>query len=253
MCPEPVGRDRMSLLSLDRVCKRHTDARRHAVALDDVSLAVKRGELVTVWGGRGSGRTTLLRVAAGLEQPDSGQVRFDGLDLAAGAEAAILRGLAYVQPGMVGPQRQSLRDRLTITLIARGATMPVARRAASEVLERVGADDCASVPVGELDATETIRVGIAQALLLKPKLIVVDEPTASVPLVERDAVLALLRSIADDGVAVLMTAGEAIGLSGVDRGMTISAGKVRANVAPEQAAVIPLRSAERGTTGARSS
>ena len=76
----------MSLLSLERVSKRYADPRRTAVALDGVSLAVEPGEIVAVWGGRGSGRTTLLRVGTGLEQPDAGRVVFDGVDLAAGAD-----------------------------------------------------------------------------------------------------------------------------------------------------------------------
>ncbi|MBB4664771.1 ATP-binding cassette domain-containing protein [Conexibacter arvalis] len=233
----------MSLLSLSGVSKRYADARRMAVALDGVSLAVEAGEVVAVWGGRGSGRTTLLRVAAGLEQPDAGRVVFDGLDLVAGAEAATARGLAYVQPRLVGPQRQLLIDRVSVALVARGRSKSAARQEAEAVLGRVGAADCAGVRVGELDAVEAMRVGIAQALLFEPKLLVVDEPTATVPLIERDGVLTLLRSIADAGVAVLMTAGEAIGLSGVDRALTISRGRVHANVTADRADVIPLRPA----------
>lgn len=233
----------MSLLSLDGVSKRYADPRRTAIALDDVSVTVEAGEVVAVWGGRGSGRTTLLRVAAGLEQPDAGRVVFDGLDLAAGAEAATARGLAYVQPRLIGPQRQPLIDRLSVALVARGRSKGEARREAEAVLARVGAGGCAQVRVGELDAAEAVRVGIAQALLLEPKLLVVDEPTATVPLIERDGILALLRSTADAGTAVLMTAGEAIGLSGVDRALTISRGRLHANVTADRAEVIPLRPA----------
>lgn len=62
-------------------------------------------------------------------------------------------------------------------------------------LEQTSVGDCERVRVGELDAAETVRVGLAQALLFEPQLVVVDEPTATVPLTERDAVLALLRVI----------------------------------------------------------
>jgi ABC-type multidrug transport system ATPase subunit len=233
----------MSLLVIDGVSKRYADPRRTTVALDGISLSVSEGELVAAWGGRGSGRTTLLRIAAGLEQPDSGSVVFAGVDLAAGAEAATAAGLAYVQPRLLGPQRQVLLDRLTIALVARGDTKAVARERAQKALDRAGLRRCEMVCVGELDATESVRVGVAQALLFDPTMIVVDEPTATVPLIERDGVLALLRSIADSGVAVLMTAGEAIGLAGVDRALTISGGQLHTNVAADRANVIPLRSA----------
>jgi len=230
----------MSLLVLDRVSKRYPGRRRTAVALDAVSLTVVGGELVCVWGGRGSGRTTLLRVAAGLVRPDSGRVVFDGRELAAGAEAATGRGLAYAQPQLLGPRRQRLLDRLAVALVAGGSGRREARSRAGAALERVGAGDCRDAHLGELDATESVRAGIAQALLAEPRLLVVDEPTAAVPLIERDGVLALLRSVADEGVAVLMTAGEAIALAGVDRALTLSGGRLRSDVAPGRATVIPL-------------
>ncbi|ADB50385.1 ATP-binding cassette domain-containing protein [Conexibacter woesei] len=236
----------MSLLSLDGVSKRYADPRRTAVALDGITLTVEPGEVVAAWGGRGSGRTTLLRVAAGLEQPDSGTVRFCGVDLAGGAELATAAGLVYVQSRLLGPQRQQLLDRLTVALVARGGSKRAARDQVRAALERAGVGRCLDVRVGELDATESVRVGIAQALLCDPKLIVVDEPTATVPLIERDGILALLRSIADSGIAVLMSAGEAIGLSGVDRALTISGGRLHANIAAERAVVVPLRPASGG-------
>ena len=98
----------MSLLVLDGVTKRYSDARRSTLALDEISIAVESGELVAVWGGRGSGRTTLLRIAAGLEQPDAGVVRFGGIDLSDGAQSATAAGLAYVQPRLLGPQRYAI-------------------------------------------------------------------------------------------------------------------------------------------------
>lgn len=230
----------MSLLVLDAVCKRYAGPRRTAVALDHVSLTVAAGELVSVWGGRGSGRTTLLRVAAGLVRPDSGRVSFAGRDLGPDRDAATGRGLAYVQSQLLGPPRQPLLDRLAVALVARGSARRDARAHAAEALERAGVGDCRDARLGELDATESVRVGIAQALLSEPLLLVVDEPTAAVPLTERDGVLALLRSVADDGVAVLMTAGEAIALAGVDRALTLSGGRLRSDVAPGRATVIPL-------------
>jgi len=235
----------MSLLSLERVSKRYEKSHRVVVALDDVSLAVEPGELVAVWGGIGSGRTTLLRVAAGLERPDDGVVLLDGERMDGHTGDGCPPQIAYVQPRLVGPPRQALRDRLAVPLLARGASQAKAQRRVIEALERTGAPTGVDVLVGELDAAESTRVGIAQALLLDPKLMLIDEPTATVPLIERDGVLAVIRATADRGVGVLMTAGEAIGLSGVDRAVTISAGRVCADVRAQRAVVVPLRSASR--------
>jgi len=69
------------LLCIDRVCKSHWRGPHETVVLADVCLQVRAGELVVIWGQRGAGKTTLARLAAGLEQPDRGAVRFEGTDL----------------------------------------------------------------------------------------------------------------------------------------------------------------------------
>ena len=74
---------------------------------------------------------------------------------------------------------------------------------------------------------EKIRVALARALASHPRLLVVDEPTLGVDLVARDSILRLIRSIADEGIAVLTSTGEAPCLAGTDRALTISDGRLR--------------------------
>ncbi len=85
----------MSLLEFDRVAKRYRDGELERIILREVSLSVEPGELAVIWGLRGSGRSTLLRLAAGIESPDSGCVRFDGCDLNAHAEQLLGAGIGY--------------------------------------------------------------------------------------------------------------------------------------------------------------
>jgi ABC-type sugar transport system ATPase subunit len=228
------------LLALEHVSRWHVDGRRARVALDDVSLQLAAGEIVTVWGARGSGRTTLLRVAAGLERPDAGRVLFDGRDVAGGGETLLGDRIGWAQSRIVGPERQSLVERLAIPLVARGHDRAEALERVRAALHRSGVDDDCELRVGDLDPEESVRVGIAQMLLLEPRLLIVDEPVAAVQLTARNGVLALLRSVADAGTAVLMTAGEALGLSGVDRALTISGGRLRADVVSAPAQVLRL-------------
>ena len=89
----------MSLLALERVHKTYRRGSQIVTALEDVSLVVEPGEHVSVWGGRRSGRTTLLRVAAGLDAPDHGTVRFAG-DAAGGRGFTPRKSLlTYRRPG----------------------------------------------------------------------------------------------------------------------------------------------------------
>jgi len=236
----------MSLLTLEQVSKRYYRGRREVTALDDVSLTVAPGELVAVWGVPRSGRTTLLRIAAGLEQPDGGDVRFCGEALPAGHVDGLPVGIGYVEVGLANVGGESILDHVAIPLLARGAAPETARERAMLQLERVGAVPCAHLQPRELDPTERVRVAIAQALVTGPRLLLVDDPTRHVDLLEREAVLLLVRSIADGDVAVLMTTGEAMGVSGVDRALTISGGVLRAEASADSANVVALHSARIG-------
>jgi len=229
----------MTLLQLERVGRRHRQDGHERVVLRDVTLELDAGELAVVWGLRRSGRSTLLRVAAGIEAPDTGAVRFAGRDLAGGG--ALGGGIGYCRRGRGGMEGRDVLDELLLAQLARGTPQPVARSRAFSALERAGAEQCAARTARELDTAETVRAAIARALVLEPSLLVLDEPTAGVDLLARDGILSLLRALADEGAAVLIATGEATALSGADRALSLTEGELRGSCAPELATVLPLR------------
>jgi ABC-type sugar transport system ATPase subunit len=236
----------MSLLSIQRVTKRYRRGRLERVAIRDVSLDIEPGELVGVWGTRRSGRSTLLRLAAGIEAPDEGAIEFEGTDLAGSRNRVLGRRIGYCQTGVAPAPRGLVVEHVAAGLLAQRSSPKQARRRGQEMLFRVGADRCGRLECHELDGAELARVAIATALLTAPALLVIDEPTAGVDQLERDPLLALLRSIANEGTAVLLSTGDAQGLSGVDRALTIDNGELRGDAKPEQAHVVPIRRAESG-------
>jgi ABC-type ATPase involved in cell division len=231
----------VSLLALEQVRKRYGDATRGRLLLENLSLEIEPGELAAVWGLRRSGRSTLLRVAAGIERPDSGLVRFEGRDLADCDEDVLGEGIGYVQKTLRGAEAQSAVEEVMLCLLARGVSLSTARARACAALERTGAAQFAALAPRELDEAESVRVGIARTIVLGPRLLVIDEPVKGIGVLERDGVLLLLRSLADDGMAVLASAGESTGLSGADRALVLSDGKLRGSPRPELAPVLPLR------------
>jgi ABC-type multidrug transport system ATPase subunit len=235
----------MTLLALERVGKRYSVGPRERTVLHEVSLELEAGELAVVWGLRRSGRSTLLRVAAGIEAPDTGEVRFDGRDLADHSEEVLGGGIGYCQTTFRSAEGQSVLDEVVLALLAHGVSPSAARSRAREALERVGATACVGLRLGELDGAEAIRVALSRTLALEPHLIVIDEPTKGVDLLERDAILLLLRSLADEGIAVLASTGESTGLSGADRALALDGGELRSSQTPELAAVLPLRRSAR--------
>ncbi len=228
----------MILLELEHVSKRSPRGVRDA--LDDVSLSIDQGELVTVWGERRSGRSTLLRVAAGIETPDAGMVRFTGRDLANSDDNELGEKIGYCRTVFRASGGQHIVDLLAATQLARGMARSAARSRAWEVLERAAVKDCARRTAEELNGEEIARVAIARALACEPRLLVIDEPTIGVELIARDGVLSLLRSIADDGVAILTSTGEGTGFLGTDRVLALRKGKLRGEIAPELAPVTEL-------------
>jgi ABC-type multidrug transport system ATPase subunit len=231
----------MTLLELVGVSKRYWQGSRERSALRDVSLEMDRGELLAIWGMRRSGRSTLLRVAAGLEAPDTGIVRFDGHDLAARRGELLSAGIRYCRRTFRHAEGQVVLDQLIVSQLARGISARVAKTRASSALTRAGVERSAGVRPGELDAAEAVHVAIARALTFKPRLLVIDEPAIGLDPRARDEVLLLLRSLSDEGIAVLMSAGEMTGLTGADRALSLDDGALHGNVLPELASVTPLR------------
>ena len=231
----------MSLLVLEGVRKSYRHGSREQVAVRDASLSVSAGELVSIYGHRQSGRSTLLRLAAGIERPDAGVVRVDGRDLAERCNARLIERVGYCQKSLGSPAGETVLEQVALAVLARGVPPSPARSRTLAVLERVGCASLLNAQPADLNPTERIRVAIARALASEPRLLVVDEPTIGVDVLDRDSVLLLLRSIADDGVAILTTTGDSTGFLGADRALSISQGRLHGELQPEAAPVIPLR------------
>jgi ABC-type multidrug transport system ATPase subunit len=231
----------MSLLVLEGVRKCYRRGSREHVALVDVSLSIDAGEMLVVYGRRQSGRSTLLRVAAVIERPDSGVVRLEGRDLAERSNVPFAARIGFCLKTLGSPEAETVLEQIALALLVRGVSPSVGRSRARAVLERVDCASLADAQPADLGTTERVRVSIARALAGAPRLLVADEPTLGVDLLDRDSILGLLRSLADEGIAVLTSAGDSTAFLGADRVLQISDGRLHGAQQPEVAQVIPLR------------
>lgn len=229
----------MTLLELDQVSKRFQRGARNIEVLRDVTLELHEREVIAVWGPGRSGRSTLLRLAGGIEAPDEGCVRFRGRQLTLGG-GAMTGGIAYCQTALRSIEGQVVLDDLIAAQLALGVRPTAARKRAWGALERVGAQSCEGRRPFELDRAEEVRVAIARGLLQEPSLLLIDEPTKGVVPLERERILKFLHSLTDDGIAVLMTLDRGVGLFGADRPLSLAEGRLRGHVAPELAPVVEL-------------
>jgi ABC-type multidrug transport system ATPase subunit len=228
----------VSLLSIEHVRLLDRDSP-DRLLLDDICLEVDVGELVAIWGKRRSGRSSLLHLACGLAQPDGGVVRFDGRELR--GPTAIGAGIAYCAAGFHVGEAWPVERELVEVQLARGVPRRLARGRAHAALERVGAHELAWRLLRTLRGADQVRAMLALALTSAPRLLLVDDVVAGVELLERRAILRLLRSLADEGLAVLTSTDETSALAGSDRALTLSEGRLQGRLAPELAEVVPLR------------
>jgi ABC-type multidrug transport system ATPase subunit len=227
---------RASTLAMEAVSKRFP----RGIGATDISLDVDAGEVVGVWGRRRSGRSTLLRLAAGVERPDAGVVRFEGVDL--WSRAATRDGIAVWHTAFPPDHGRTLERQVAVA--ARRGRRPSreVRDATLAALERVGLREHGSQPPRELDHPELARAALARALMLRPRLLVLDEPLSGLEALQAERLLELIVDVArTDRVAVLLSAAEVAQLSGVDRHLSIARGAVRGTTAPPLADVLRMR------------
>ena len=197
------------VLGFERVTKRYRSASGEEIhALEAVSLAIPARRAVALVGRSGSGKSTFLHVAAGIDAPTSGAVRLLGRDLAtmSDRERTLTRraavGLVF-QFFHLLPHLGVAENVLVPAMIA-GDPPPAARRRAHELLDRVGLGPRAGDPVQKLSGGEMQRVAVCRALLRRPRLLLADEPTGNLDEESGAAVMALLLALArDDGAALV--------------------------------------------------
>ncbi len=204
--PSPVENPTGAGLHLHGVTLTHGDGEETVTALDSVDLDVAPGELVAVVGPSGSGKSSLLAVAGALTRPDSGQVTVAGVDLVAATD----RQLTATRRDRIGFVFQSNNllpaltaiDQVRYPLTFSRVSDP---RDPAELLAEVGMEHRANKRPHQLSGGERQRVGIARALVHRPAVLLVDEPTAALDRQRSQDVVALLAAEArEHGVAAVM-------------------------------------------------
>ena len=198
------------------------------VVLADVSLAIAAGEFVAVLGPNGAGKTTLMRAALGLVQPTSGSIHVLGRKATRGNPAV---GYLPQLRGMAAGLRLSGRDFVASVVNGHRLGLPIpGRKGHAEIdhaLDLVGARELARRPLAELSGGERQRLLLAQALIGRPRLLLLDEPLISLDPHRERAVVELVRSLQQRlGITVLFSAHEVNPLLGaIDRVLYLGGGQ----------------------------
>lgn len=179
--------------------------------LKGISIDITAKEVVCVIGASGSGKSTFLRCLNKLEEITSGQVIIDGQDITAkGTDINKIRqevGMVF-QHFNLFPHKTVLGNITLAPIKARGTSKAEAKKAALELLDKVGLSDKADAYPGELSGGQKQRVAIARALAMNPKIMLFDEPTSALDPEMVGEVLAVMKQLALEGMTMVVVTHE---------------------------------------------
>lgn len=191
------------MIDIERLTKRYVRGRETTAALSNLDLAVRQGEALVLLGANGAGKSTLIRILSTLLRPDSGSAAIAGLDVVRQATAVRESIGIALQDTSLYP---SGRVRQVLKLHARlhGFDRPEGARRSDEVLELVGLSIASNRRVRQLSGGMRRRLDLGLALIHRPPVLLLDEPTSSLDPVSRNAFWAELSDLRDRGICVLL-------------------------------------------------
>ena len=222
----------MGVISLRAISKSYPSADARLEVLRGVDLEIGAGEFVAAVGPSGSGKSTLLNLIGGLDRPDSGTVRIDGMDLGGRDD----RTLAAIRNEKLGFVFQSFHlipvltamENVAWPLVLRGTDRRRRAARATELLERVGLAGHMHRPPGRLSGGQRQRVAIARALACRPKIILADEPTGNLDGTTAAGIMELFASLnREDGVTFVVSTHDPMVVSHAGRRLHLSEGELR--------------------------
>ncbi len=190
----------MSFLTLDGVSKRFDGV----IAVDAVSFAIDRGEVVGFLGPNGAGKTTTMRMITQYIEPDAGTIRLDGVTVADTARDA-KRRIGYLPENNPLYGDMLVTDYLAFIADLRELAGPVRQQWLDDAITSTGIESVYYRPIGELSKGYRQRVGLAQAILHRPDLLVLDEPTEGLDPNQRVEIRRLISQLGKDRTVLLST------------------------------------------------
>jgi putative ABC transport system ATP-binding protein len=234
----------MAVLETRDLTKVYGDGAARVEALRGVSLAIEPGQMVAIMGPSGSGKSTLLALLGAVDKPTDGQVILEGTDLATlkDDQRTLIRRrrLGFIFQAFNLLPTLTAEENVSLPLELDGISNREARQRAKESLKLVGLDKRGDHLPGEMSGGEQQRVAVARALVIRPALVLADEPTGNLDSVNSKHVTQLLRRLVDEqGQTVVMVTHDQNVANAGDRTIHLKDGRVEREVSHTAGVAVP--------------
>ena len=195
-----------NMIRIQDVDKRYRMGAGEVEVLRGISLDVKKGEFVSVMGQSGSGKTTLMNLIGMLDSPSEGSISIDGIDITGKSQKQLVElrrrtvGFVFQQFHLI--PSLTAYENISLPLVFAGEKD---NEAVAVALERVGLSHRADHKPAEMSGGEQQRVAIARAIVMKPKILLADEPTGALDAATGSMIISLLKSLAGDMTVIMVT------------------------------------------------
>ncbi len=188
------------MIEIQHLCRRYGDFK----AVDDVSFSIAKGEVVGLLGHNGAGKTTIMKMMTGFLEPTKGEIRIDGLSIGPDTEA-IQRRIGYLPENCPVWPEMTVIDYLEYQADLHGVAPEARDAAVARAIERTALKEKAAASIQTLSRGYRQRVGVAQAILHDPKIIILDEPTNGLDPTQIHHMRELIRQLAESATVILST------------------------------------------------
>ncbi|BBX64575.1 peptide ABC transporter ATP-binding protein [Mycobacterium saskatchewanense] len=219
------------LIEMTAVSRTYRRGRELVKAVDDVTLTFGNENLLAVTGPSGSGKSTLLHLIGGIDRPDEGSIKVDGEELSDKSDDEQSeyrrRKVSFIFQFFNLLPTLTAWENVAMPRVLDGSSMKLARKDAHDLLDMVGLGNRTDHKPSELSGGQMQRVAIARSLIMKPGVVLADEPTGNLDSESGSSILALLRQIADEGQSsVIMVTHDREIAAAADREIVMRDGRV---------------------------
>ena len=196
------------MIEIKEVSKIYNMGKEKVVALDNVSLNIKKGEYVAIVGPSGSGKSTLMHIIGGLDYPNQGKVIIEGEDISKLADKKLSKyrneKIGFVFQAFNLENSQTALENVMMPLIFAGIPKKERKKRAQEALNIVGIPQLGNHKPNEMSGGQRQRVSIARALVNNPEIVFADEPTGNLDTKSSESIIKLFEEINAKGYTIIM-------------------------------------------------